>query len=74
MKRVVKQVLFVWIAFASVLLSGGLLKGEHQFRALKSYKIHDFHFAKPIVYMDIVTSLFRDGEKREILTIWHMLS
>lgn len=55
MKRVVKQVLFVWMASASILLSGGLLKGEHQFRALKSYRIHDFHFAKPIVYMDIVT-------------------
>ncbi len=36
-----------------MLLGSGLAKDEHRFKPFNSYTLHDFHFAKPVVYMDI---------------------
>jgi len=52
----VKNAVFlIWFVSATLLFGSGLFKGEHRFKALESYTIQDFHFAKPVVYMDVVT-------------------
>jgi len=61
----VKNAVFlIWFVSATLLFGSGLFNGEHRFKALESYTIQDFHFAKPIVYMDVVTfqTLPSDGE------------
>jgi len=50
-----KNVLFVFTLFVSILSSGSLPKREHRFKSLNSYTLNDFHFAKPVIYMDIAS-------------------
>ena len=59
MKVVWRNSLIVVMLFVSM-LSGSeakvtLSKGEQYFQPLSSYTLNDFHFAKPIVYMDIAS-------------------
>lgn len=54
-EQTMKNVLLILTLFITILSSGGLPKGEHRFKSLNSYKLNDFHFAKPVTYMDIAS-------------------
>ena len=41
-------------ALLSILSAGNLAKGENRILPLSSHRLNDFHFSKPVVYMDIV--------------------
>lgn len=67
--RVTTVGFIVLLLCTSTLLGGELSKVEQHYKLLSSYKLKDFHFAKPVVYMDIArfnTKPFSDGKKFEL--------
>ena len=64
MRRLIAPVLLerILVVFGIVFLSGlyakvpiSLSKGEHLFHPFKTYTLASFHFAKPLLYMDVVS-------------------
>ena len=65
MRVITQNILLIIMLFSSLLLGDEnnvtVENGEEQFKPLKSYKMSDFHFAKPIVYMDIAWFCTKHG-------------
>ncbi len=49
----------------SILCGGGHLKQEQTFKPPSSYTLSDFHFAKPILYMDMASFYTKHGSDGE---------